>query len=622
MKSIIGTSNRILEVNLTDQTVQVFDVSDRERKMYLGGKGLGLKLLYDRMQPKVDPFGEDNYLAFMMGVLIGTDAPCSGRFAGLTKSPLTGIMLSCSCGGDFGTAFKTAGYDGLLIKGIAKTPMQLVIDEHGVSFEKASHLWGLDTVETQEQLALEKGAGAMVIGPAGENRVLFANIASGHRYLGRGGMGAVMGSKNLKAVVARGKTVKIVPVDKLKFNQAKKTAVKYIKNNHFVGHLYRNYGTSANVNICNVGGILPINNFSDGNSEKAIDVSGETIKEGYHTTFSSCKSCTILCGHKGTYADGSVHQIPEYESIGLLGTNLGIFDIDKITEWNDLCGRLGMDTISAGGTLAWVMEATEKGIYHSNLKFESPDNVSETLTAIAFRRGKNADLGNGTRLLSQKYGGKDFAMQVKGMELPAYDPRGSWGQGLAYAVSNRGGCHLSATTMVMEVFLGFLNPFTTRVKAHYVKYFEDLFSVANSFHTCSFTIFAYALEPPIVKLTPKWALQLTMRNIPKLATKLILLPSLVNLYRSITGFQLSQADLLEAGERIQLLERYMNTREGIGHKDDTLPDRILKEFRNSDKKRRRIPLEPMLKHYYKIRGYDENGVPKSSRLKKFGITVK
>jgi aldehyde:ferredoxin oxidoreductase len=622
MKTIIGTNNRILEINLSDQSVQEFKVSDADRKMYLGGKGLGLKLLYDRMKPHLDPLGDDNYLAFMMGILIGTGAPCSGRFAGLTKSPLTGIMLACSCGGDFGTAFKTAGYDGLLIKGSAKAPTQLIIDENGVGFEKADDLWGLDTVETQEKLALEKGHGAMVIGPAGENKVCYANIASGHRYLGRGGMGAVMGAKNLKAITAKGKTVKIIPVDKATFDKTKKTAVKYIKKNHFVGHLYRNYGTSANVNICNIGGILPINNFSDGTSDKAIDVSGESIKETYKTTTSSCKSCTILCGHKGTYADGSVHQIPEYESIGLLGTNLGIFDVDRITEWNDLCGRLGMDTISAGGTLAWAMEATEKGIYQSDLKFESPNNVSETLTAIAFRRGKNADLANGTRLLSQKYGGKDFAIQVKGLELPAYDPRGSWGQGLAYAVSNRGGCHLSATTMVMEVFMGFLSPFTTRVKAHYVKFFEDLFSVANSFHTCSFTIFAYALEPPIVKLTPKWALQLTMRTMPKLATKLILLPSLVNLYRSITGFQLSQADLQKAGERIQLLERYMNTREGITRGDDTLPDRILKEARKSDKKKRLIPLEPMLKNYYKIRGYDENGVPKSSRLKKLGITIK
>ena len=621
MKSITGTGNRILEVNLSTQSVREFKVTDEDRKMYLGGKGIGLKLLYERMRPKIDPLGYENYLAFMMGVLMGSGAPCSGRFAGVTKSPLTGIMLSCSCGGDFGMAFKTAGYDGLLITGKARQPTTLVIDANGVQFEDAGDLWGLDTVETQEKLNLDKNSGAMVIGPAGENKVLYANIASGHRFLGRGGMGAVMGSKNLKAVKAIGKAVSIEPVNDSLFKTTKKAAVKYIKNNHFM-HLYRDFGTGANVNICNVGGILPVNNFRDGSHPKAIDVSGETMKEKYKTKTSSCKACTILCGHKGTYGDGKVNQIPEYETIGLLGTNINVFETDQITEWNHLCGRMGMDTISVGSTLAWAMEANEKRLFRTDLKFGSVEGVTQMIEDIAHRCGKGDELAEGTRRLSQKYGGESFAMHVKGMELPAYDPRGSWGQGLSYAVANRGGCHLSAVTMALEVFMGFLNPFSTKSKARFVEHFENLLTAVNSLHTCLFAAFAYVLEPPIVKYTPKPSLKMTMRFMPKTAVMLIFVPSLVKLYRSVTGIKISQGDLLQAGQRIHLLERYMNTLEGISRRDDTLPERLLKEGRKSDKKERVVPLEPMLNDYYKARGYDENGIPSEKMMKKLGIPLK
>ena len=282
---------------------------------------------------------------------------------------------------------------------------------------------------------------------------------------------------------------------------------------------------------------------------------------------------------------------------------------------------MGIDTISTGGTLAWAMEASEKGIFKTDLKFGSPAGVSQAIKEIALRQGQGDDLADGTRRLAQKYGGESFAMHVKGLEMAAYDPRGSWGHGLSYAVANRGGCHMSAVTMSLEVFMGFLNPYSARNKAHYVKFFENLFAATASFHTCIFAAFAYVLEPPIVKYTPKPMLQMTMRLMPKLATMLILVPSLVKLYRSVTGIRLSQGDIMRAGERIHLLERYMNTREGISRKDDTLPERFLKEGRKSDKKNRTVPLEPMLKDYYKARGYDENGVPELSRLKKLGLPI-
>ena len=618
MKEIMGTSNRILEIHLATKEVREFKATDTERKMYLGGKGLGLKYLCERLTPGMDPLDADNILAFMMGVLMGTGAPCSGRFAAITKSPLTGIMVASSCGGPFGMAYKTAGYDGLLITGKSDTPIYLRIDADGVSCEDATHLWGKDTQETQELLGLEKKDGALVIGPAGEHQVLYANIASGHRFLGRGGMGAVMGAKNLKAIAAFGKTHKIVPLNPEAFKKACKKAARYINNNKFTSEVYRNFGTNANVTYCNKGGILPVRNFRDGCHEDAEAVSGETMQKKYDTVPSTCKPCSILCGHKGTYADGE-HQIPEYETVGMLGTNIGIFDPDLITEWNDICSRMGMDTITAGATLAYVMEAGEKELIQTDLKFGDPDGVSDILRDIALRQGQGDEFANGTRRLSRKYGGEEFAIHVKGLEMAAYDPRGSWGHGLAYAVANRGACHLSATLMVLEVFFGFLHPHTPRAKAQFVCFLESLYAAVNSLHTCLFTSFAYMLEPPAAKHTPKPLLGAMMQYLPFLAIKLMDVRVFSDLFSAVTGIRMSQGEMLEAGDRIHTLERYMNTREGISRKDDTLPARFLEEGRECDPEKRTVPIDQMLDKYYKLRGYDANGIPTPERLEKLGL---
>ncbi|WP_246804081.1 aldehyde ferredoxin oxidoreductase family protein [Desulfosarcina cetonica] len=444
MKSIVGTSNRIIEINLSTASIQAFQVGDDDRRQYLGGAGLGLKLLYERMTPGVDPLGEENWLAFMMGVLMGTGAPCSGRFAAVTKSPLTGIMLTATCGGPFGMAYKTSGYDGLLVTGCAATPVVVEIDGDGVNIEDGRHLWGLDTRETQQQLNLNRNDGALVIGPAGENQVLFASVASGTRFIGRGGVGAVMGAKGIKAIVARGRHCKIVPADPKRFADAKRRATRDINSNPITADDYRNFGTASHVNGCNAGGILPVCNFHDGSHSQADQVSGETLRERYQPRPSTCKPCSIICGHKGRLADGRVCRIPEYESVALLGPNLGIFDPDFILHINDRCGLLGLDPISAGGVLAWCMEAGEKGVVETELKFGVIDGIEQTLEDTAYRRGWGEQLADGTRLLSQRYGGSAFAIQVKGMELSGYDPRGAWGVGLADAVANPSACHHSA----------------------------------------------------------------------------------------------------------------------------------------------------------------------------------
>ena len=617
MQKIIGTSNRVLEVDLSRRTVDTFKITYRERKLFLGAKGLGLKLLFDRLQPGCDPLGPDNIIAFMPGVLMGTGAPCSGRFEAVTKSPLTGIISSSSCGGSFGMALKTAGWDGLIVCGKAEAPTYLSIGEAGVEFKDASALWGKEIPEAQEVLEANK-AGAIVIGPAGENLVRFANVASGHRFLGRGGFGAVMGSKNLKAVVSQGGSFRIKAHNPEAFKKVTKRANTYILRNQMTAVKYKKYGTNTNVRPNIAGKILPVHNFKDGFHEKADQLSGEVMAKKHDTKHHTCKPCTIQCGHKGTF-NGKTLPVPEYETISLMGTNLGIFDSNQIAEWNEICGRLGMDTISAGGTLAWVMEAGEKNLVETELRFGSPHGIAQALNDMAFQNGFGAEMAMGTKSLSLKYGGEEFAMHVKGLEMAGYDPRGSFGQGLAYAVANRGSCHLSSFMVAQEVFFKLLKSDSTFKKELWVKFFEDLTCCVNSLQSCQFTMFAYVLEPPLTKYTWDPILGMLMHYLPELAIPLVDYSVFNQLYNAVTGIPLSRSEFIKAGERIHVLERYMNTREGVDRNNDVLPDRLLHESRSSDPEGKTMPLHEMLSKYYQVRGYDENGIPTENTLKQLEI---
>ena len=623
-KEIIGTSNKVLEVDLTARSFRVSDISDRDREMYLGGKGMGLKLLYDRLEPGIDPLGEKNILVLAMGVFMGTGAPCSGRFEAITKSPLTGVMATGSCGGPFGMALKTSGWDAMIIHGKASEPVFLQIDSGGAVFGDASGIWGKGTAES-EKILLAHGSGAMVIGQAGENTVRYANIRSGHRFIGRGGIGAVMGSKNLKGIVAKGREYKILPADKKRFDRAKKRFLAYINNNAVTAGSYRSYGTNANINISNAAGILPVRNFTGGSHGRAVKISGETMAEQFDTRHDVCKPCAILCGHRGTIR-GEKRHIPEYETVTLLGSNLNIFDPEIISDYNELCSEYGMDTISTGGTIAWAMEAAEKGLIESDLRFGSAEGVGEMITDIAFRRGLGADLADGSRAASKQYGGEDFAIHVKGMELPGYDPRGAFGQGLSYATANRGGCHLSAYMVGLEAMLGMTDPKALRWKPYMVKFMENIFAAVNSLHVCLFTAFAVFLEPPLIRFTPTFIIRHLNQNFSLLALNLMDASLWPELWHAIVGKRyipyFGMRRFYEAGERVHVLERYMNTREGISKKDDTLPRRLLHEGRICDNRRDTVPLEPMLKKYYKTRGYDENGVPRNQTLQKLGIEIK
>lgn len=645
MLSKVENGDRVVEVHLSSRTTRIFHISRKDRRMYLGGKGLALRYFAERMRPGMDPLGPENVLAIFAGVVVGSGAPCSARFSAVTKSPLTQLVASSSCGGPFGIALKTAGYEGLILTGQCAHPTMLEIHESGVEFHSAEHLWGQDIPTTQASLNLGPKDGDLVIGPAGENLVLFANIASGHRFLGRGGFGAVLGSKGIKAVVVRGGSIRDLPADPQGFEKVCRRATADIHRNRFTGHLYRNAGTASHVDLCNTAGILPIRNFQDGQDAQARHVSGWTMRERFGAKPSTCRPCTILCGHKGNFSDRQVRQLPEYETVGLLGTNLGIFDPELIAAWNEQCGRLGLDTISCGGVLGYVMEASEKGLMASPLRFGTPQGVSQAIESIAYRKGLGDEMAQGVRRLSEKYGGRSFAMHVKGLELPAYDPRGSWGQGLAYAVANRGGCHLSATLFPLEAFLGFLKPRTPKAKAHFVRFFESLYAGINSLPTCLFTTYAYLLEAPIARLTPKPILAWTMQTFPAIAVRLMDLRVFTRLFETLYGHPLSPRAFLQAGDRIVVLERLLNVREGVRRKDDTLPERILEETRPCDvtagpakgslwhrvvqwgcpktptpsTRPPRLALDSMLDRYYALRGYNRNGVPMEKTLKRLKL---
>lgn len=620
-KTITGESKRYLDVDLGSMTWSSFSPSDDELRDYIGGKGLGLKLLYDRMGKKlrdIDPLGPDNVLAFMMGAFMGSGAPCSARFSGLAKSPLTGLMVHSSCGGPFGMACKTAGWDGLLIRGKAAAPTVLRIDEEGLRFETAEGVWGLETGSAQARLLQGPKDAALVIGPAGENGVLYANIRSGHRYLGRGGMGAVMGSKNLKAVVATGKAYKIAPADPEAFKRRFKVAKEHIDRNSFT-RSYRAFGTNYNVNAGVDSGFVPVRNFRDRTDERFRALSGEAMAERYKTKFATCLPCSIMCGHKGTYPDGKERHIPEYETIGVWGGNIGNYDPDLIGVWNDRLNDLGLDTISAGCTVAWAMEAAEKGLRASALVFGKTDNLLGVIEDIAYRRGEGAELCLGSKRLSEKYGGTEFAIQVKGLEMAAYDPRAGWGQGLNYAVANKGADHLNAYPIGLEALYHYLPQYSTLSKASWVAFMEDLFSAINSTQTCQFTTFGYLLETIAPKCTPKPILRLAMTFLPGVAQKLLDWSALSGLVAAITGRRIGMYEFLRVGRRTHVLERQMNVLCGVTAADDTLPRRFLEEAETKHKVRSVVPIGKLVAAYYRKKGYDRAGRPTPRLLEKLGI---
>jgi aldehyde:ferredoxin oxidoreductase len=629
-----GYMGRFLDIDLSSGEVKDYEVSDELRELYLGSKGLATRILYDATPKGVDPLGPDNVLIANTGPLVGSGAPCTSRFNISTKSPLTGAVLSCNCGGNFGMFLKRAGFDGVIVRGKADKPTWIHIEEDKVELKDAAELWGLNTEETQEKLP--KGTGKMVIGPAGENLVLYACIISQERAAGRGGAGAVMGSKNLKAITAKGRN-KVPVAYPEKFQSDVKHWIKILQAHPSTGEMMPKYGTAAFVNRCNATNTMPTHNFARGSFEGADAVGGETLADTMLTKNFGCASCVIKCGRRVMVGEHDVKG-PEYETLGLFGPNIENADLGLICKWNYEADLLGMDTISLGNTLGFAMEMTEKGMLESGLEFGKTDNISRTIEDIAYRRGIGDDLADGVRRMSDKYGGKDFAMHAKGMELAAYEPRGAVGHGLGYAVANRGGCHIGGGYMIYFEANGPLtmDPLTTHAKPHLAALMQILLDSLSDSGSCQFTAFtaipkqALGLKPSsflyriaakaMEAFGPSISLLLKYPQVLAFTPPMELLqhPKAI---KDLTGMNMTFAKYVEIGQRTYLIERLFNIREGITGEQDTLPKRALEEPQNPSDSQTVVPLSKMLPVYYKLRGLDSHGAPTPGTLAKLGVRV-
>lgn len=588
-----GWHNKILSVDLETEKDSISELGEELALNYLGGRGLGVKLFCDNIPKNIDPLSAENYIIFATGPITATPVYTSGRFSAVSKSPLTGTIFDANSGGFWGVSFKNCGYDALVLKGAAKSPVYLYIDENDVKIEDAQNLWGLDVHQTTDMLIEMYGTKAktLCIGPAGENLVKLASIMNDkNRALGRGGLGAVMGSKNLKAIVVQGnRKTEVADNDKLDFFL--KESKKWLDAITVTGRSLPIFGTAVLVNIINEFGLFPIRNFQEGYSELADNVSGESIREYILVKKSACYRCPIACGRM-TKINGRHGKGPEYETVWALGPELGIFDLKKITEANYRCNELGLDTISTGVTIGCAMELHEKGYFDEAPSFGEVDKLSQLVEDTAYQREIGKNLADGSKRLAELRNNSELAMQVKGLELPGYDPRGAQGQGLAFATSNRGGCHLRAYIIGPEL-LGvptLFNRFQTYNKPDLVIRSQNMNAVLDSLVICKFT--AYALSEDFYS----------------------------RLLTAVTGIKFSSDDLMRIGERIWNLERLFNIREGFSRKDDTLPKRFLTEpLMSGGSKDHVVKLDEMLSEYYLARGWDSEGTPRKNTLEKLGL---
>ncbi len=589
-----GWMGKILRINLTEKSVREESIDLDAWKKYLGGRGYGAKVLYDEVDSTVDPLDSRNILVFATGPLTGTTAATSGRYSVTTKSPLTGTVMDANSGGKWGVWFKKCGYDALVVTGKSQSPVYITIYDDQVGIKNATHLWGKDVHQTTDMLMETEGKGVsvMCIGSAGENLVLISAIMNDKdRALARGGIGAVMGSKNLKAVVVRGtKKIEIADPERMKFVTYE--ANKLVRAHPITSKGLPEFGTSVLVNIINEAGIFPARNYQNSQFEAAEKISGESITDQILTKKAGCWGCIIQCARK-TKTVNEEGEGPEYESNWALGANCGIDDLEVITEANYLCNKLGLDTISTGGTISCAMELNEQGIINTGLKFGDKNKLKEIIQQIAHREGIGDELALGSKRFSARYGAEEYSMQVKGLELPAYDPRGAQGQGLAYAISNRGGCHLRGGYVIGTEILGsprMIDRFVSVGKAGYAVRSMDLGAAIDSMVVCRFS--TYALNEYV------WARLLT----------------------AVTGESYEPEEVIGIGERIVNLERLYNLREGFSRKEDTLPKRLLEEpVKTGPARGRTVKLQEMLDEYYQFRGWDENGVPGEKKLNQLGL---
>jgi aldehyde:ferredoxin oxidoreductase len=607
---MFGWFGRILRVDLTAETTSVEEIDPQVAKDFIGGRGWAINYLYREVDPTVDPLAAGNKLIFGTGPLTATPAPTGNRYMVVTKSPLTGALACSNSGGFFPTEMKRTGFDLFIFEGQARWPVYLWVNDGQAELRSAEHLWGKDVHRTTDLLLAETDRKARVacIGPAGERQVKVAAIMNDkHRAAARSGVGAVMGSKNLKAVVVRG-TQKVPLAHPEEMSSLSKQARSDVNRDIKKGSSLREYGTAYVPEVTNEMGILPTRNFQTGRFEGTESISGPTLKEKYLRRPKPCFGCPIACGRDTKVDDpeyGGEGEGPEYETIAALGSSCGIDNLAAVTKANYLCNELGLDTISTGVTLSCAMEMYEKGILSESdvgqpLRFGDADAVIALIQATAYRQGFGDALAEGSHRLAARYGHPELAITAKKLEFPGYDPRGAKGMGLLYATSNIGASHMAGDIAYSEVF-GVpekLDPLAWEDKPRLVYRYEDAFAVIDAAGLCVFLAVRYLFDPDL-------GLQPTR---------------LTQLMNYATGAGYTEDSLMEAGERIFNLERLFLLKAGFTKADDTLPRRMLEEpLPDGPGQGHVVELDRMLPEFYRLRGWDENGLPTPDKLRSLGL---
>jgi len=610
-----GYAGRILEVDLTSGKISQTSVDDETLRKFIGGSGLAAKLFLDRVSPQVEPLSPRNTLFIMTGPLQGTNLPGAGRFNVSAKSPLTNIWGEGNCGGTFGPELKFAGWDGVIIEGASDRPVYLFIDDDKVEIRDAADLWGKDAYETTDMLTDKIGGGRKVrvlaIGQAGENLVKYAAMIHDKAdAIGRCGLGAVMGSKKLKVVVVRGtaKASIAMPED---YNKARRAALDVIKDS-MVAQSLHSMGTDAGLPLGMMTGDVPSKNWSLGeNLEGSEALGGPAYSEQYLARTHACYACPIACKRvvhvkEGPYK-GEEQAGPEYETCCTFGTLIMNNDLAAVIKINEMCNRYGLDTISCGSTIAFAIDCFENGLITENdtegikLSWGDMESIFKVVEKIARREGFGDTLAEGTRAAAKKIGknASDFAVEVKGLEAPMHDPRGYHGMGLAYAMSNRGACHMQHMAYFVEQgqvvypeIVGLQEDYDGQAsegKAEMTMISENLGMVCSSAVFCVFVMACLKVN------------------------------DLVEFLRTTTGFDYSLDELMECGERVWLLKRGLNNLMGVTAADDRLPKKILTPVTEGGAAGSVPDIESMRKEYYELRKLNANGYPSWEKLESIGL---
>lgn len=602
---------KIIDLDLTKGTILIQKIKESLFRNYLGGSGLAVKFLYEQKNYNLSPLHPDSPLLLFSGLLTGTPVPTACKLSICAKSPLTGIWNEATVGGTWGAELKFCGYEGIIIRGKAEEPVYLYITPEETKIKDAREIWGQDTYNTSQNLMEKYGSEIKIasIGQAGENLVNISSIvidAPHYRLAGRGGLGAVMGSKNLKSIIVKG-NLKPTINNSATLREILKTDRQNVR--HYTEGLHK-LGTAGSVEVREYTGDLPIKNFAQSRWQGASKITGQVIVDTIFKKHYACFACPIACGKqvKIKLPPFVVHG-PEYETVAALGSLCLNDDLNSIVEANDLCNRYGIDTISLGVSIAFAMEANEKGLLDQenfkdiNIKWGESQNIIKIIHQVAKDEGGGKIIGQGVRFFSKKIGknSKEFAIHTKGLELPLHDPRAYTGMALSYATANRGGCHLESLSYAIESGipledLGYgedniLNSHTSVGKAELVIRLQNYMNVLNALGLCKFLLFG-RIGP--TKVT-EWL-------------------------NYVADWNLTPKELLTIGEKLHNLKRMYNVKLGINRKDDTLPVRLLTLARDDGMAAGVLPeLDKMLEEYYQLRGWDKNGIPTEEKLKELGL---